>query len=70
MLINVKRDSTKTVVAIETDLPFDCTGNKTSTFEFEFEMQTPARAELLVRYLRDKLGNEIETARRNAYEQG
>lgn len=69
-MLNVKRDNTKAVIAVGTDLPFDCEGTKTSIYEFEFEMQTPARAELLVRYVHNRLETEIEKTRREAYEQG
>jgi hypothetical protein len=69
-MLNVKRDDTKAVIDIETDLPFDSEGKKVSTFGFVFEMQSPSRAELLVCYIRNRLEREMVKVRHDAYEQG
>lgn len=69
-MLQVKRDNTKAVIVISTDLPFDCKGTSTSTLSFSFEMGDPSWAELLTRYMHDRLSKEIRKALHDAYEQG
>jgi len=69
-MLEIRRDNTAVIIRVETDLPHDCAGTITGNITFKFDMSAPSWAELLTRYLRDRLAYEVRKIRREAYEQG
>lgn len=69
-ILYVKRDNDKVVITIETDLPNNCDGTITTALPFTWQLSQPYLADLLVRYIRDRIKTAVSDARRESYEQG
>lgn len=65
-MIALKRDGKDVVLSFDADIPF----YDTRRFEFTFHTGQETYAGLLTSHLREKLGDAMEAARREAYEKG
>ncbi len=67
-MINIKRDGSIVKINVQTDLRHESGG--TSSYPFSFNCGDTAYADLLERYLKDRLSSEMKKARQEAYEKG
>lgn len=70
MLITVKRDNSKVKVSIDTDLTNTCDGLQTSVIPFTWVTEQPYIADLLTRYIIERIRKAISNTRREYYEKG
>jgi hypothetical protein len=69
-LLTGRRDNDKVVIEIETDLANECDGSVTATVPFEWKMSQVYSADLLMRYIENRIYHSIARARYESYNQG
>jgi hypothetical protein len=70
MLITVKRNDSDVVLSIETDLANTCNGPQAAAIPFTWPTGQPYAADLLVRYIIERVRKAISDTRREYYEKG
>jgi len=69
-MLRVSREDTLVVLSVETGLPYDCEGTKTTTFRFSWNAGSPHFAQLLMEYILNIVETRIRIARTDAYNKG
>lgn len=70
MFITVRRDNSNVVVQVNTDLANVCDGSQTAFIPFEWSTGQPYTADLLVRYIQERIETAVSETRREYYEKG
>lgn len=68
-MLSVTRDKKTVRINIDTDLPYS-DGEHSVRMQFDCECDETYSAELLLRYIRNRIQNAVSTAREDAYNQG
>ncbi len=68
-MLEIKRDGNSAIIHMDTDLPHNRPYVNT-LWVFKSEEGSPWHAELVVRYLKNRLKECVKQIRRDAYEQG
>ena len=69
-ILTVRRDNDKVEILIGTDLANTCDGSKTASIPFTWQMNHTYSADLLARYVEERIYRAVASARCEAYDQG
>lgn len=69
-ILTVRRDNDKVEILIGTDLANTCDGSKTASIPFIWQMSQTYSADLLARYIEERIYHAVAKARHEAYDQG